>query len=905
MGKAPQNLSTSAAKRIKEILAELDGRYPIGSAVEFGGLVNYSQASDEPIQRWFRYREGYSTRLVEKILTGTRRDRLVVDPFCGAGTTLLAAKRQGFQSVGIDANPISVFVAKVKTRTYSPRLVRSLEALIPTFKSLTPSADKSPKPGLSIIDKVFNQEVLSALLILRNYIETQLAGKIRDLCLLAWLAILEDVSNVYKEGNGIKYRNRKRTPDGYIEIPMDDWQDQMFPKDRFGQVIDTYCNHLRLMLSDLRSETQTPTNPQSDVFEGDAIEIDEFVAQDSANLVVFSPPYANNFNYFKAYKVELWMGGFISNYDELKELTRKSLRSHVETQLQREGDKNSWYPEELDTLLELISPESLWTPRIPKAVRGYFYDMHSVLKGIYTILEDEGRCAIVVGNSAYGSVPIPTDVLLAEMANVIGFKVESLDVARHLTTSSQQKQALEPFRKYLRESILFLSKPKHRTAMHPMKGAPEVHYRYVDELPRFPKQPSQIIYVLRNRGLTDLTHKVHKWPSKFIPHVPRWAIQKYLGNQTDKVLLDPFCGSGTTLVEGALAGQISFGIDIDPLARLISKVKSTPLDARLLHDVTRQLTIAVNERNEGTFRPSIDSLAHWFRPSVVRDLGIIRDIIERWRDQPDVYDFLIVTMSSIVRRVSNADNQSLKTYVSGTFPKKAVTVKPLFLKMLKENAESLIQFGQALQNGGTVRVLHGFDARDFGQGWLDRKLPLVDIAITSPPYIKSIDIIYNQMVELFWIGDLFELENQEKQNKAKQKYIGTEKVSATDYKSRLTTDLHAVDAIVGSIYERDRKHAYIVATYFNEMRAHFAQMRRILRPGSPYVFVVGESTVSDIRVPTAELISQIAFTEGFELEEQFVYEIRNRYMRFPRQGRGGIVDLDWVLTFRNKGAINE
>jgi DNA modification methylase len=894
MGKAPKTLPPETLHSMKKILASLDEKYSVVDAPELGNLVNYSTKADEPIHRWFRYREGYSTSLVESLLQDIPPGKLIIDPFCGAGTTLLVAGQKGYPSIGLDVNPLSAFVSKTKARNYSLDFLDGIEKICKRIQRLHLDDKPASKPGLSIIDKIFLPEVLHTLLILKQFIETELPPYERDFLFLAWLSILEEVSNVYREGNGIKYRNRKRTPSGYIQIPMDVWQRSMFPEDKFEHVINVFLKHVQMMIEDIKSGY--PITCEADVFEGDALSLDDFVQQDSASLVTFSPPYANNFNYFKAYKVELWMGGFVSDYNDMKQLTRGSLRSHVETELTRNSDHKNWYPEQLDSFIELIDIDTLWTPRILNAVKGYFYDMHRVIEKIFDTLEIGGRCVIVVGNSAYGSVLIPTDALLAETANSAGLEVERIAVARHLTTSSQQKQALNSVKSYLRESVIFLKKTKS-SRQRPNGENGFVKYRYVSELPRFPNS-SSVIYVIKNRGLTELTHIIHKYPGKFIPHIPRWAIDKYLDTASSKNILDPFCGSGTSLVEAQLCGHNAYGIDIDPIARLISKVKTTPINADKLRQAVQSIVDEVERTSKSHFRPQIDSLEHWFTQSASNDLGIIREKIEKWQSiDSDIYDFLVVCLSSIIRRVSNADNQSLKTYVSGTHSKVPPPVKPLFIKTLNEYAERVIQFTEIVPKNVKTEILQIDDARCFSTHWLHRELPLIDLGITSPPYIKTIDYIYNQMAEYFWIGDLFNLADRKKQNKAKKRYIGTEKVVVDEYREKQLIGLSKIDEFTERIYEHSAKHGYIFYRYFEDMKIHFQQMHKVLKPDGKYVIAIGDSSVSNIPIPTHDLLSEVARAEGFKIENQFAYEIRNRYMRFPRKGRGGIVDLDWIMTF--------
>jgi hypothetical protein len=100
----------------------------------------------------------------------------------------------------------------------------------------------------------------------------------------------------------------------------------------------------------------------------------------------------------------------------------------------------------------------LWNKKIPSVVRGYFDDMATLLGKIHCRTSKRGLVGIVVGNSAYSGVIIPTDELIADIAQEIGFKVNGIYTARYLTTSSQQKRELESLRSYLRESIVLLER---------------------------------------------------------------------------------------------------------------------------------------------------------------------------------------------------------------------------------------------------------------------------------------------------------------------------------------------------------------------------------------------------------------------------------------------------------------
>ena len=190
---------------------------------------------------------------------------------------------------------------------------------------------------------------------------------------------------------------------------------------------------------------------------------------------------------------------------------------------------------------------------------------------------------------------------------------------------------------------------------------------------------------IRVASVTSYTHGFHKYPAKFIPQIPGWAIKRYLGDEKGKFVLDPFSGSGTTLVESSISGHFSIGIDIDPLSVLIAKVKTTPLNIPLLNQVITWLKATLLKYNGPLFTPECTTLDHWFPSESIVSLSIIRSIIELIPDSfglsediKDIYDFLIICFSSIIRRVSFADNESQKTYVSHTHIKQPEAVLPVF-----------------------------------------------------------------------------------------------------------------------------------------------------------------------------------------------------------------------------------
>ncbi|MCX8472678.1 MAG: DNA methyltransferase [Sediminibacterium sp.] len=384
---------------------------------------------------------------------------------------------------------------------------------------------------------------------------------------------------------------------------------------------------------------------------------------------------------------------------------------------------------------------------------------------------------------------------------------------------------------------------------------------------------------------------------------------KYLNGNKDQNILDPFCGSGTTLVEGVLAGYNTIGVDIDPLSAMISKVKTTRIDEKELKNISEWLVKELNTKKKGIFKPDCETIEHWFTKDAISKLSIIRTLInqipEKFGDNKkvkDIQDLLLICFSSIIRKVSNADDESQKTYVSHTKIKEPKEVNSLFLSQLDLFVDRAIKFAVTTNSKTKSKIIISSSADS-----LEKKLngKKIDLAVTSPPYIKAIDYIYNQMVELFWIGDLFQMQTQTKQNEKKTHYIGNKQISKVEFKNytpyNTIISIEKLDEKLKEVYDTDKKnghkHSYVAFKYFAEMEKHFLEMSKCLTSGTHYVLVIGDSNVSDVFFDTASFLIEIAERNGFRITNKWGYKIKNRFMRFDRKGRGGIIEIDWVLDF--------
>jgi site-specific DNA-methyltransferase (adenine-specific) len=443
-------IAKTAHKSLGAALRVISDNIRFRDRSDLASFVNWQGNAASPIHRWLRYREAYSPNLITKLSLGDR----ILDPFCGCGSILIGAAQSGFMSSGIDVNPLAVFAARVKLNPLTKSQLASIQSFVDSLLDDVSDAPPWPVPALSISSKVFEPEILDAVLRIRSLIESHFKNDrgSRDFLHLAWIAILERVGSYFKEGNGIKYRNRKRLKTGYVRREEGFWQTERFGSDQRKFAADCFVAHSRMMLHDTKHWRKGRWRDQQ-VIEGNVLKMDELLPRRKFNSIVFSPPYANRFDYCESMKVELWFGGFVDSYLAGNQLRKVSLRSHLGADLNR-----SYEPiQHLENLIALMDTEaSSWRMGVPDLLRGYFDDMRTTLKHCRKLL-GKGNCYIVVGNSAFAGVIIPTDVLIARLGLESGFQKAEILVTRPLTVSPQQRNQLTGLHEHMRESVVVLS----------------------------------------------------------------------------------------------------------------------------------------------------------------------------------------------------------------------------------------------------------------------------------------------------------------------------------------------------------------------------------------------------------------------------------------------------------------
>jgi DNA modification methylase len=407
---------------------------------------------------------------------------------------------------------------------------------------------------------------------------------------------------------------------------------------------------------------------------------------------------------------------------------------------------------------------------------------------------------------------------------------------------------------------------------------------------------SNILIVSKDQSY--LTHGIHRFPAKFFPELPRYLIRRF--SVEGDVVLDPMCGSGTVILEALLNNRECIGIDIDPIARLLTKVKTTPLDPNSLQLAVASLVMQIQKLdNSMEYEPNIPQFHYrdnWFRPYVLRELAIISDSIEivssslpakTWRD---FQDFFRVIMSSIIRDMSNADPHCTRTVLRKKVVKKISPGNTLsrFKEVLSQQCKSMVDFAYICKNLKFPKItLPDANALDTGLA-----SEIVDLAITSPPYINAVDYPRTHQLEMYWLGFL----GDGPLSKLKRTYIGTETVYKHEYESMRTFGISTLDSLLERIHEKDPRRSYIVFKFFNDMERQLSETLRVLKPGGRYCIAIGNNVIRGIPINSHDILAQIATERvGFSFERMFFSRLIRHFIKIPRQER---MDGEWVLVLR-------
>ncbi len=386
--------------------------------------VTFKNSKKVPFQRWYPYIEGYSPNFVFNLIDKYCKDAtLIYDPFAGTGTTLFASDKKGVNTIFSEVNPLLRFLIDTKVMVMSlseserRKLASDLKALIPIILTEVEGYEPSEELNLSYVNTFgkslyFEAEQYLLILKLRSYIDHKRKNNqslIADLLTVAVFSLLLPVSYLKKQGD-VRFKTEdERVHQEYME--------------------DLLPNKLEQMVEDIENFSYSISMKHTMICEN-AKNIGNAILNDKISSVITSPPYLNGTNYFRNTKLELWFLRHLKTDADLRFFRDEALTSGI-------NDVKASYIRKCEqlnsTTLKLTLAEldcNAYDKRIPLMARCYFNEMLQIFSGLSNKLENGAYLLIDLGDSIFSNVHIKTDLILAEVLNDIGYKLEERIILR-------------------------------------------------------------------------------------------------------------------------------------------------------------------------------------------------------------------------------------------------------------------------------------------------------------------------------------------------------------------------------------------------------------------------------------------------------------------------------------------
>ena len=389
------------------------------------------------------------------------------------------------------------------------------------------------------------------------------------------------------------------------------------------------------------------------------------------------------------------------------------------------------------------------------------------------------------------------------------------------------------------------------------------------------------------KDTTYISHGYHRYPAKFIPQIVSRLVEKY--SKKGDLVLDPFVGSGTTLLEAKVMGRNSLGLDINPVATLISQAKITPIKPSELiknflliqtklanhnkdnNSLPLSLFSLVDDKNLSEIKKETDKskefivknerIDYWFSKENKKKLEFILNEISKLINK-DCKIFFYCAFSNILKNCSIWMQKSNKPIRD--FEKKTAEPVAAFLKQAKSMIKNNTSFYEVIKEKDCIQtncLVRCADAK---------AIPLenntVKLIVTSPPYVTSYEYADMHQLSAFWFNYTDNLKS------FRQMFIGSA------YQETQNNDLNSLIAekIYSELLSKNKKTATGVANYFYEMNQVFTEMKRVLQKEGNVCIVIGNTKLRGVEIFNAEVFMEQLLNLGFEIEDIIQREIPSK-----------------------------
>lgn len=367
----------------------------------------------------------------------------------------------------------------------------------------------------------------------------------------------------------------------------------------------------------------------------------------------------------------------------------------------------------------------------------------------------------------------------------------------------------------------------------------------------------------------EFTHCYHSYPAMMIPQVARTLMEDYAPDGDLHLILDPYAGSGTTLVESSIRGIKSVGTDLNPLARFMSRVKNTHYSVEEVNEATADISTGLMLYNPSEVKDTdfsrISNSAFWYTEDSLYRLSYLSQLISELT--PEVQDFFQLCLSETVREVSFTRNSEFKRYKMSDkqLEKFNPDVFCTFEKKIQRNINGLMAFNATgIEN---LAAIYDFNS--------STEIPAdilpegsVDMVVTSPPYGDShTTVAYGQFSR--WANEWFNFENAKTLDRMLMGGVISKEVKF---------ETESIKGELDEIRALDEKRYYEVVSFLNDYWASIQNVAKVVRKGGKVCYVVGNRRVKAVQIDLDYFTAEMFEKCGFKHDITIVREIPNKRM---------------------------
>lgn len=398
------------------------------------------------------------------------------------------------------------------------------------------------------------------------------------------------------------------------------------------------------------------------------------------------------------------------------------------------------------------------------------------------------------------------------------------------------------------------------------------------------------------------SHLIHSYPAKLLVNIPYYFLASDALCPKNGIVLDPFCGTGTVLLEAVLSGRNALGADANPLAKLITTVKTIHIPRETLLNTLVTTLIRAKKYRRVVNHP--EAVVVWYSNKSLRQLTNVQRSIAEIEDEQQ-RAFFELCFSNVVRKVSYAD-PSISVPVHwnperfNSHPERmneirkrlqqleTVDVYDKFEIVCKSNIDRINTLKNHICDGITAKIISD-DARKLGL-----ESNSVDLILTSPPYAGAQKYIRASWLNLYWLN-LVKIEDIRE--------LKTHNIGREDYRKEEIyesyTGIEAADIVLKELYKMgNAKRAFLAANYLNEMKVALDESCRVLKKGGYMVIVIGNNTVCQRPFSTQDYLTTYLQSKGMHLEFKLIDDIKSYGLMTKRNKTANRISSEWVLVFK-------